>query len=322
MTKSKKLIVTGGAGFIGSHVVDYFLQNGYEVSVFDNLTTGDASNIPGVKIIKGDIRDLELLKKSFKGIDYCIHCAALISVPESIDDPQSYHDVNITGTFNVLMAAKEHSLKKVLFVSSAAVYGNASVPVKEAAAGECLSAYAVNKLIGENYSRYFHTAYDVPVVIFRYFNVFGPRQKFDSAYAAVIPAFIKRYLNSDEAVIFGDGEQTRDFVFVKDVARANYLAIEKNTAEGETFNIASGVPQSVNELVKMFPVDFKYSYGPERSGDIKHSSSDVSRSLQLLGNYVSGDFKAAFLETLEWYKNLFTLRPGSQDTRPALLSYR
>ena len=284
--KNKRVIITGGVGFIGSHLAEELAENN-EVVVIDNLSTGKLENIKHLidneKIIfkKGDIRDLDFLKKEFDGVDYIFHQAAIVSVPFSIEDPVLTNEVNVNGTLNVLIAAKECGVKKVIYASSCAVYGdNPKLPLKEDILPMPLSPYAVTKLAGEYYCQVFTEIYGLPTVSLRYFNVYGPRQDANSDYAAVIPKFIKRVLEDKPPIIYGDGNQTRDFIFVKDVVKANIMAAESN-ATG-FFNIASGKQISINELaniiLEIMGKDFEPIHQKPRPGDIKHSVADISKA--------------------------------------------
>ena len=246
-----KYIVTGGAGFIGSHVVDAIAPEN-EVVVIDNFSSGKPENLDvfpdNVHVIRGSINDLSLLKKVFKGADGIFHLAAIASVAGSVDNPLATHETNLTGTLNVLIAARESKVRRVVFSSSSAVYGNEpTLPKREDMPPFPLSPYAVTKLASEYYCKVFSELYGVKTVSLRYFNVFGPRQDPEGEYAAVIPKFITSMLNNKAPVIFGDGTQTRDFVYVKDVVRANLLAMQ-SSATG-TFNIGSGNGTNLNTLV-------------------------------------------------------------------------
>ncbi len=296
-----KVLITGGAGFIGSHIADLFEEKGYKVTILDNLSTGSKNNLFGRKLIKGDIRNLASIKKAVKDQEYIIHHAAAISVPESMENPLLYNDVNVTGTANVLEAAKYHKVKKVVFASSAAVYGEAKVPISEDSSVLPTSVYGLTKLISEQQCAFYTNAFGLNTVSLRYFNVFGPRQDPHSPYAAAIPHFINKYLNKQKAKIFGDGKQTRDFIYVKNVALANLKAIEKEKANGAMMNIASGNHITVNKLVRDISPSLKYVHAPARKGDIKHSYADISFSKRILGNYNKTPFNKALKETLEFY---------------------
>lgn len=281
-----KAVVTGGAGFIGSHIVEELVKLGWKVKIIDNLSSGSLDNIHpflkanDVEFVHGSITDLPLLQKHFSGIDYVFHEAALVSVQGSIEDPVLYHENNLSGTLNVLLAAKDKGIDKVVFASSSAVYGDTPAIVKkEDALPNPQSPYAVNKLAAEYYCRVFNEVYKLRTVCLRYFNVYGPRQRPDSEYAAVIPKFIQRVKEGKSPVIYGDGKQTRDFVFIKDVVAANILAAKSEISGA--INVGTGESTSLNQLTqlileKMNRPDLKIVYEKERAGDIKDSLADIS----------------------------------------------
>jgi len=283
-----KVVVTGGAGFIGSHVAQELVKRGYQVIIIDNLATGRLSNIESflseknVVSVRGSILNLPLLRKLFSGIDYVFHQAAVPSVPRSIKNPKASHTVNTTGTLNVLLAARDTGVKKVIFASSSAVYGDTpTVPVKEDIVLNPHSPYAVTKLAGEHYCQVFQSLYSLHTICLRYFNVFGTRQDPNSPYAAVIPLFINNVLDGRSPVIFGNGEQTRDFTFIKDVAEANILAAE-SSATG-VFNIGSGTGVTINHLAQLVirivgDNTIKVIYQEARPGDILHSVADITKA--------------------------------------------
>jgi UDP-glucose 4-epimerase len=283
-----KVIVTGGAGFIGSYISEELVRRGYQVTILDNLSTGKLSNIESVsgskkvEFVRGSITNLPLLRRLFSGADYIFHQAAISGVPNSVKNPRASHNANITGTLNVLLAARDNNVKKVIYASSAAVYGDSpALPKKEDMAPNPLSPYAITKLAGEHYCKVFQDIYGVKTVSLRYFNVYGPRQNPDSPYAAVIPIFITEALAGRSPVIFGNGEQSRDFAYVKDVARANILAAESQ-ATG-TFNIGSSIRVTVNKLVQLiFSLTgndaIKPVYKDVRPGDIMHSVADITKA--------------------------------------------
>lgn len=283
-----KAVVTGGAGFIGSHIAEELLKRGYRVSIIDNLSTGRLSNIESfsgsrkAEFVKGSIIDLPLLRKLFSGADFVFHQAAIPSVPRSVKNPRASHNVNSTGTLNVLLAARDNGVKKVVYASSSSVYGDTpALPKVEDMAPNPLSPYAISKLTAEYYCRVFQEIYGLKTVSLRYFNVYGPRQDPDSPYAAVIPLFINLALAGKSPVIYGDGEQSRDFTFVKDVAEANILA-----AEGDAtgiFNIGNSQRVTINHLVKMVIKLIENNmiepvYEDVRAGDILHSLADITRA--------------------------------------------
>jgi UDP-glucose 4-epimerase len=283
----KKAVVTGGAGFIGSHLSEELSKRDFRLTILDNLSTGKQGNIASlldkknVEFVRGSITDLPLLQKLFKNVDYVFHLAAMASVPRSIDDPQLCHETNVTGTFNVLLAARDDKVKKVVNASSCAIYGDApGLPKKEDMPINPLSPYAVSKLAAENYCQIFQKVYGLPSVSLRFFNIFGPRQNPDSEYAAAIPKFIKIKSQGKTINIYGDGKATRDYIYVKDAVSAFIMAAESD-ASG-LYNIGGGKATTVNELVELIskltgnktpPV-----YGPPRPGDIVHSLGDISKA--------------------------------------------
>jgi len=282
-----KVVVTGGAGFIGSHLVAELAGQGYHVIILDDLSTGAISNIApylkedDVEFAEGSIADISLLGKLFRGVRFVFHLAATPSVPRSIENPMASHQVNATGTLNVLIAARDNGVNKVVYSSSSSVYGDTpTLPKKEDMPPNPLSPYAVAKLTGEYYCRVFHYVYMLPTVCLRYFNIYGPRQNPDSQYAAVIPRFLKQVSEGNPPVIFGDGTQTRDFTFVKDAVSANILAAE-STGTG-IYNVGRGESISLNELARMI-INLKGlkcnpTYEESRPGDVMHSLADISRA--------------------------------------------
>ncbi len=283
----KRAVVTGGAGFIGSHLSDELAERSYQVTILDDISTGKQSNIEALRnrgnidFVQGSITDLPRLQKLFKGSDYIFHQAALARVPFSVSDPLSANEVNITGTLKVLIAARDNGVKKVVFASSSSVYGDAPVlPQHEDMLPGPLSPYALTKLAGEHYCTIFKQLYGLPTVCLRYFNVYGPRQDPHSQYAMVIPAFIDRIAHQQPPVIFGDGEQSRDFAFIRDVIRANILAAE-STAEG-IFNIGSGSNITINRLadliLRIMNSDLKPVYQEPRPGDVRHTLAEISKA--------------------------------------------
>lgn len=308
--KDKRIVVTGGLGFIGSNLVEELVEDN-EVIIIDDLSTGKLENIEHLKmenlnLIKGNITELDL-KNIFEEVDYIFHEAALISVPESVSDPLTYNEVNVSGTLEVLIAAKDAGVKKVVFASSAAVYGdNESLPLSEDTPLRPLSPYAVNKSTGEMYCQVFTENYGIPTVSLRYFNVFGPRQDPNSAYAAVIPNFISAILKGEKPLIYGDGEQSRDFISVRQVVKANIQACQSN--ETGIFNIALGKSTTINQLwniIKEFmDTDVEPVYMEPRAGDVRHSLADISRA-KSIGFKPKSDFKEDLGETVEWFTSKF-----------------
>jgi UDP-glucose 4-epimerase len=283
----KKTVVTGGAGFIGSHLAEELAQRDYSLTIIDDLSTGKRENLssiidkPNVKFIQGSITDLPLLQKLFQNVDYVFHLAAIASVPRSVAFPQLSHEVNVTGTLNVLIAARDSKVKRVVNASSCAIYGDApGLPKKEDMPVNPLSPYAVTKLAAEQYCQIFQKVYQLPAVSLRFFNIFGPRQNPESDYAAAIPKFIKIAASGKPLDIYGDGKATRDFTYVKDAVSAYLLAAESDVTG--IYNIGYGKAVSVNELVKLIcrlvGNNTKPVYDPPRAGDILHSLADASRA--------------------------------------------
>ncbi len=283
----KKVIVTGGTGFIGSHLTELLLSRGYQVVIIDDLSTGKMANIapllkrPNVEFIQGSITDLPRLQNFFQGVDYVFHQAALSSVPRSVADPLSTNQVNTTGTLNVLLAARDNNVSKVIYASSSSVYGDTpTLPKREDMIPDPQSPYALTKLVGEYYCRIFHQLYNLPTICLRYFNVYGPRQDADSPYSAVIPISITRLAEGKPPIIYGDGEQTRDFTFVKDVIQANIIGAESDACG--VFNIGRGESNTINDLARtitrIIEKDVQFEYQPQRAGDVKHSLADISRA--------------------------------------------
>lgn len=307
----KVCVVTGGAGFIGSHLARRLVENGSRVRVIDNLVSGNLENLKGIEdsivFLCGDIRDLRFLRTVFIGAEVVFHQAALTSVPESIENPLLVNEVNITGTVNVLTAAKECGVKRVVIASSSAVYGNSQIlPKSEDLTPEPVSPYAITKLAGEMYSKFFSQFSGVETVCLRYFNVYGPRQNPNSEYAAVIPRFISRMLHGKRPIVYGDGEQSRDFVYIDDVVEANLLAASADGVAGECFNIASGVSFSLNELVelinRLLGTRLRPKYESPRVGDVKHSCASIEKARKLLGYAPTTSLEQGLRATIEWYK--------------------
>jgi UDP-glucose 4-epimerase len=304
--KNKKVIITGGLGFIGSHIVERLNENN-EVVIVDDQSTGKIENIKDLDFSKidstlGSITSINL-EEVFDGCDYVFHLAALTSVPKSLNDPLNTNETNITGTLKVLEAAKNVGIKKVVFSSSSAVYGETeSVPISEETPINPLSPYAVTKAAGELYCNVFNEIYGLPTISLRYFNVFGPRQDPNSQYAAVIPIFIDKMLKNERPIIYGDGKQTRDFVSVKHVVDANILAAESK--QNGVFNIGLGRSTTINKLFETIKnalgKDIEPLYKKERPGEIKHSVADLSK-VKLLGYEPNDDFEDDLFETIQWF---------------------
>ena len=308
--KNRNIVVTGGAGFIGSNLTRY-LSKENNVTVIDNLSTGYTRNIKDlidteiIKFNEGTITDINFLQKIFGDIDYVFHQAAIPSVPRSVEDPISSNYANINGTLNVLVAARDNGVKKVVYASSSSAYGDTPTLPKREDMNPCpLSPYAVNKLAAEYYCQVFNEVYNLPTVSLRYFNVYGPRQDPASEYAAVIPKFITRISNSKSPIIYGDGEQTRDFTFVKDVINANILAAESR--EKGVFNIAGGKKITIDDLAKtimeIIGNEIDLDHQDPRPGDIKHSLADISKAKEKLKYEPMFNLKNGLEETVEWFQ--------------------
>ena len=307
-----KYLVTGGAGFIGSHITGELLNRGEKVRVLDNFLTGKKENLApflaDIDLIEGDIRDLEMCRKAVKGIDYILHQAALPSVPRSISDPLTSNEINITGTLNVLIAAREHGVQNFVLASSSSVYGDdPRLPKKVGQEGIPLSPYALNKLAGEKYCQIFSQIHGLPTVSLRYFNVFGPRQDPFSQYAAVIPLFITKMLKQEQPTIFGDGEQSRDFSYISNVVDANILASLAKNVSGEIMNVACGASATVNALVDninaLLKSEIRASYAEPRPGDVRHSHADILKTEKLLNYKPTVTFSVGLERTITWYRN-------------------
>ena len=306
-----KFLVTGGAGFIGSNIVGELLNRNYEVKVLDNFSTGKRENLNDygndIELIEGDIRSYHIVKDAVQGVDVILHQAALPSVPRSINDPITSNDVNVTGTLNILEAARKADVQKIVFASSSSVYGdNPKLPKEESMIPNPLSPYAVSKLSGEKYCQVFTRIYGLKTIALRYFNVFGPRQDPNSQYSAVIPRFIKAIKNNESPVIFGDGEQSRDFTFVRNVIEGNILAATTDCEAGLAMNCACHGRITLNELVAMINEilgkDIKPIYKEPRAGDIKHSFADIQLAEKNLNYKPLVTFKEGLKITIESFK--------------------
>jgi UDP-glucose 4-epimerase len=305
-------LVTGGAGFIGSHIAEELVRRGERVRVIDNFSTGKRANlqhlIDEIEFIEGDLRDLEAAAKVTEGVDFVIHQAAIPSVPRSIEDPKGSTESNLNGTLHLLLAARDAGVKRVVYASSSSVYGDTpTLPKKEDFLPTPLSPYAASKLAGEYYCQVFHQVYGLETVSLRYFNVFGPRQDPLSLYAAVIPKFISQALAKEPLMVYGDGEQTRDFAFVANVVQANLLACEAEGIAGETFNVGGGGQISLNQLIKelqaIFDTDLKVEYAEPRPGDVKHSLASMEKAKKLMGYESTIHFDEGLRRTVAWFKS-------------------
>lgn len=307
-----RFLVTGGAGFIGSNIVEELLTLGYDVRVLDNFSTGQRENLAGferdVDIIEGDIRDFERVQRAVEGMDVVLHQAALPSVLRSINDPITTSDINVGGTLNVLEASRRAGIKKVVYASSSSIYGNNTIsPKHEHMTPSPLSPYAVSKLAGEYFCRVFSSLYDLPTISIRYFNVFGPRQNLNSQYSAVIPRFIQAMLGGQRPVIYGDGNQSRDFTYVANVVHANILAARSTCGKGLILNCACGQETTLNVLVRkigsLLGVDANPVYSDERPGDINHSLASIDQAATTIGYVPKVGFDEGLKFTVAWFRN-------------------
>jgi nucleoside-diphosphate-sugar epimerase len=308
----KTYLVTGGAGFIGSHIAEELVRRGEKVRVLDNFITGKRENLASfqnfIDLIEGDIRDGETCRRALRGIDCVLHQAALPSVPRSIEEPLLAHDINVNGTLNLLVAGVEAKIKKFVFASSSSVYGdNPELPKREGGEGRPLSPYAIHKLMDEKYCQIFHEIYGLETICLRYFNVFGPRQDPSSQYAAAVPLFITQMMRGNRPQIYGDGEQSRDFTHIANIVEANLRAVEApESAGGEIFNIACGERTTVNtlarEIADLLGVSIVPFYTDPRPGDIIHSFADIDKARKELGFDPLVGFKQGLKKTVAWYR--------------------
>lgn len=320
--QDKRFLVTGGAGFIGSHLVEYLCKHGAGlVRIVDNLSTGKLENIkpfldlPGVEWIEGDIRDLDTCMQACEGVDFILHQAALGSVPRSIAHPLQSHATNVDGFLNILYAAKEKAVQRVVFASSSSVYGDSPhLPKQEDIIGKPLSPYALTKLINEQYAEVFARTYGLQYIGLRYFNVFGPRQNPDGPYAAVIPLFMKAALLEEAPTIHGDGQQSRDFTFVSNAVKANILAAlcENQAAVNRVYNVACGKQYTVLEIwqhiARLTGTTVQATHTEPRPGDVRHSLADISAARQLLGYEPEHYLEAGLESSLSWYHTLYSTK--------------
>ena len=305
-----RALVTGGAGFIGSNLVEALLAQGHEVRVIDNFATGHRRNLESflgdVELVEGDLQSYERAHNAVRGMEVVFHQAALPSVPRSVQDPLTTNAVNITGTLNVLLSARDEGVRRVVYAASSSAYGNSPVnPRREDATPEPLAPYAVAKLAGEHYCRAFANVYGMGTVSLRYFNVFGPRQDPNSQYSAVIPRFIRALAEGEKLVVFGDGEQTRDFTYVDNVVAANLLAATAPIGNGDVFNIACGESVTVNALVdELADITGRAGdreYLPARAADVKDSEADISRARHTLGYEPTVRLREGLEKTVAWF---------------------
>jgi UDP-glucose 4-epimerase len=303
-------LVTGGAGFIGSNIVEELVKRGEKVRVIDNFSTGRRENLSAflehIELVEGDLRDINRVKDAVSGVDYILHLAALPSVPRSVRNPIASNEVNVSGTINILTAAKDASVKRVIYSSSSSIYGDTpALPKNETMAPNPLSPYAVSKLAGEYYCRVFYSVYGLETVCLRYFNIFGPRQDPASQYAAVIPLFINALHYGERPTIFGDGSQSRDFTYVANAVQANLLAVRAPQVPGGVFNIACGKRYSLNEVVeklnRIMETRIEPIHKEPRIGEVKHSLADISLARQFLSYEPIISFEEGLIRAVAWH---------------------
>lgn len=307
-----RYVVTGGAGFIGSNTVEEIVRRGHGVVVLDDLSAGKEENLAEVRnkitFIKGSITDLEIVRKAFQEADYVLHLAARTSVPRSVKDPAETNRVNVEGTLNVLLAARDAKVKRVVFAASSSAYGEtAELPKTESMPPAPISPYGVSKFVGELYAQVFGRCYGLENVSLRYFNVFGPRQDPSSPYSGVLSRFITCFLDDQQPVVYGDGEQSRDFTYVENVVQANLLACEAPCASGKVYNIGTGSRITLNETLRLLGritgKSIAAKYDPPREGDIRDSQADIALGRSVLGYDPRVGFEEGLRRTCDWYRN-------------------
>jgi nucleoside-diphosphate-sugar epimerase len=307
-----RYLVTGGAGFIGSNTVEELVRRGHGVVVLDDLSSGKEENLAEVRgkitLVKGSVTDLEAVQKAMVQAEYVLHLAARTSVPRSVKDPLDTNRINVEGTLNVLVAARDNKVKRVVFAASSSAYGETpTLPKTEAMQPLPISPYGVSKYVGELYAQTFGRCYGLENVSLRYFNIFGPRQDPDSPYSGVLSRFAAAFLNEEPPVVFGDGEQTRDFTYVENAVQANLLACEAPSASGGVFNVGTGARISLNRTLELFRrlsgKNLRAKYDPPREGDIRDSQADISRARELLGYEPTVLFEEGLERTFAWYRD-------------------
>jgi nucleoside-diphosphate-sugar epimerase len=322
-TLGMRYVVTGGAGFIGSNTVDELVKRGHSVVVLDDLSAGKEENLAEVRnkitFIKGSITDIEVVRKAMHEAEYVLHLAARTSVPRSVKDPIESNRINIDGTLNVLVAARDAKVKRIAFAASSSAYGETpTLPKVETMQPAPISPYGVTKFVGELYLQTFGRCYGLENVSLRYFNVFGPRQDPGSPYSGVLAKFCTAFLEETQPVIFGDGEQTRDFTYVENAVQANLLALEAPQVSGKVFNVGVGGRVSLNQVVKVLSkisgTHLEVKHDPRRDGDIRDSQADITQARLLLGYDPQVDFEEGLRRTFEWYR---TTQARAQTPAPA-----
>jgi nucleoside-diphosphate-sugar epimerase len=311
--KTETFLVTGGAGFIGSNIADELIRKGGKVKILDNFVTGFQENLDEIngdfEFIRGDLNDPDMLKKAVEGVDIIFHEAALPSVPRSVENPLETHEACVNGTLNLLLAAKQAKVKRVIYAASSSAYGDQpTLPKIETMRPEPLSPYAAAKLMGEYYCQVFSNVYGLETICLRYFNVFGPRQNPSSMYSGVISRFINALLKNETPVIYGDGEQSRDFTYIANVVDANIRASQTNKGIGGVMNAANGERISLNELLEVLKnitgkPDVNAHYQPERKGDVKHSQCSNAKAVEMLGYEKKVGLEEGLRKTIDWWKS-------------------
>ena len=308
-----RYLVTGGAGFIGSHTVDELVRRGHGVVVLDDLSSGKEENLGEVRskitFMKGSITDLEAVQRAMHQAEYVVHLAARTSVPRSVKDPIDTNRINVEGTLNVLVAARDNRVKRVVFAASSSAYGETpTLPKKESMQPLPISPYGVSKYAGELYAQSFGRCYGLENVCLRYFNIFGPRQDPDSPYSGVLSRFTAAFLQDEQPVVFGDGEQTRDFTYVDNAVQANLLACEAPGTSGFVFNVGTGDRYSLNQTLEILrglsAKKLPAKYEPAREGDIRDSQADITAARELLGYEPTVRFEEGLERTYEWYREV------------------
>jgi nucleoside-diphosphate-sugar epimerase len=315
-----RYLVTGGAGFIGSNTVDELVRRGHSVVVLDDLSTGKEENLADVRskitFVKGSITDLEAVQKAIQQADHVIHLAARTSVPRSVKDPLETNRINVEGTLNVLVAARDNKVKRLIFAASSSAYGETpTLPKVESMQADPISPYGVSKYVGELYASVFGRCYGLETVGLRYFNIFGPRQEPDSPYSGVLSRFALAFLSDEKPVVYGDGEQTRDFTFVENAVQANLLACDAPGAAGQIFNIGTGSRISLNQTLELLRAisgkSLPAQHEPPREGDIRDSQADISKAREMLGYEPTVRFQEGLERTYAWYQQHHANTPAS-----------
>jgi nucleoside-diphosphate-sugar epimerase len=313
MSLTSKVLVTGGAGFIGSNLADELIKQGAKVTILDSLITGFRENLDEIQgdfdFVEGDLNDNEKLRKALEGVEIVFHQAALPSVPRSVDNPRETHDACVNGTFNLLLKSKDAGVRRVVYAASSSAYGNQeTLPKLETMRPEPLSPYAAAKLMGEYYCQVFNSVYNLETLCLRYFNVFGPRQNPSSHYSGVISRFVDALMGGKTPIIYGDGETSRDFTYVANIVNANINAAQTTRGIGEVMNVANGERITLNELLEVLKKitgkpDVNAEYHPERIGDVKHSQADITRAREWVNYQKLVDLEEGLQKTINWWKN-------------------